>query len=233
MAKERPILFSGPMVRAILEGRKTQTRRVLKGDALAWIDDAGFLPGFVGHHDNHLCPYGQPGDRLWVRETWFNDAIFGKPEPVYRADGSFDEQFERHRLGQVGPFKWIPSIHMPRWASRINLGVTGIRVERLQDITEEDAKAEGAFFTDYGRMCGHGGAWADVGDCLAPDKSHPQREGWSCVPNTSHEQCLGSARMAFANLWNRINGEAAWDLNPWVWVVQFKKVDGDPGKGEG
>jgi uncharacterized protein YqfB (UPF0267 family) len=128
--RERPILFSGPMVKAILGGRKTITRRVLKlqdydgGDCYETKD--GILRDILS-----LCPYGIPGDRLWVRETWADPC--GKRLPVYRAD-------EATAYLNV---KWRPSIFMPRWASRITLEVTGVRVERLQDITEEDAQAEG------------------------------------------------------------------------------------------
>ena len=137
--KERPILFSGPMVRAILEGRKTQTRRVIKPQPTSdhGLVFEGIAPGKFGAvSDGEItCPYGTIGDRLWVKETHHvRDAGYvdgtGR-DIVYKAD---DEDF---------PYGWTPSIHMPRWASRINLEITGIRVERLQDISEEDAKAEG------------------------------------------------------------------------------------------
>lgn len=137
---ERPILFSGPMVRAILEGRKTQTRRVVtKPVVLDWLDQ--FLPEFVAAPENHLCPYGFAGDRLWVRETFAGDNLCGW---VYRADhpnadikaGELDD-------GEQSLRRWVPSIHMPREASRLKLEVTGVRIERLQDISEADAKAEG------------------------------------------------------------------------------------------
>jgi len=141
--KERPILMSAPMVRAILAGTKTQTRRVAKGEALRWLVRDGFTPGFVADPGNRLCPYGQPGDRLWVREShwWFKDehdpvtGYFPPPLTIedveYRADGE--------KPGRA----WRPSIHMPRWASRITLEVTSVRVERLQDISEADAISEG------------------------------------------------------------------------------------------
>lgn len=131
--KERPILFSGEMVRAILDGSKTQTRRVVKGDALGILNLEIRPPSdpiFV-----EKCLYGKPGDRLWVREAWAQHTeTFGDflPSTVYRAD-------------PVTPHftKWKPSIHMPRWASRITLEITGVRVERLQDISEKDALSEG------------------------------------------------------------------------------------------
>jgi hypothetical protein len=134
--KERPILFSGPMVRAILEGRKTITRRVLKlqdydgGNCYETRD--GILRDILS-----LCPYGIPGDRLWVRETWADPC--GKRIPVYRADEATAYQ----------NVKWRPSIFMPRWASRITLEITRVRVERLQDITEKDAISEGVLSSDY------------------------------------------------------------------------------------
>lgn len=135
--KERPIIFSAPMVRAILEGRKTQTRRIVKpypeGERLAvdmWED------GIV-----RKCPYGLPGDQLWVRETW---AEFSGIEPkvtyVYRADGLYDTPAKEHLCDN----RWRPSIYMLRVASRILLEITNVRVERLQEITEEDCVEEGA-----------------------------------------------------------------------------------------
>jgi hypothetical protein len=136
--KERPILFNGEMVRAILEGRKTQTRRVVKGQALDWLESAGFTPEYTSLPENGLCPYGQPGDRLWVRETWARG---------YVAQGCaefFVYPVCDNRTDYSGP--WKPSIHMPRAACRILLEVTGVRVERLQDISEADAEAEGVDF---------------------------------------------------------------------------------------
>ncbi|TWC17113.1 hypothetical protein FBY06_11839 [Pseudomonas sp. SJZ085] len=223
--KERPIPFSAPMVRAILDGRKTVTRRPVKGAGLKWLED--FTPEYVADPANSLCPYGKPGDRLWVRETCFindyREAAVPKDERadceiVYRADGIPDWE------GEEALIRWRPSIHMPRWVSRILLEIIDVRVEQLRDISEEQAQAEGCFFTDYGKKCFHGGhGWKDVGDCPAVD-GHQQREGWMWDKTTSHEQCLGSARHAFGNLWNKVNGPDAWDANPWVWVVEFKRV---------
>lgn len=227
--KERPILFSGEMVRALLEGRKTQTRRVVKptkdrngsGCELAPCE----IAGEINNGDYHLCPYGQPGDRLWVREN-FLQLMHGPVtdgEIKYRADLHPSETGSQPNDGWW--WKSRPSIHMPRWASRILLEIISARVERLQEISEADAKAEGAFFTDYGRQCFHKGAPRDAVKCPAPDDHHPQREGWSMASTESHEQCLSSARMAFANLWEKINGPDSWDANPWVWVVEFKWVE--------
>lgn len=139
--RERPILFSGPMVRAILEGRKTQTRRV------AMVTRCGVRVPALGCDpapDAARCPYGVPGDRLWVRETWYDNLTARSPEQrasreevYYRADGL--PEFE----GEESEIRWRPSIHMPRWTSRLTLTITDVRVERLQDITEADAQAEG------------------------------------------------------------------------------------------
>lgn len=139
--KEKPILFSGPMVRALLAGTKTQTRRVVKGEALRWLVDDKFTPGFVADSENRLCPYGQPGDRLWVRETWAAPhSDDGRPPRSIQCD-----QVSIHYAATEvrGGLLWRPSIHMPRWTSRITLEVTGVRVERLQDISDADALAEG------------------------------------------------------------------------------------------
>jgi len=197
--KERPILFSAPMVRAILEGRKTQTRRIMKPQPL-WVADPSVPFKTADADPNGIirCPYGQPEDRLWVRETWrLYDSLVecacydacecsrhhGKP--LYRASLPDDE----------GP--WKPSIHMPRWASRITREVTGVRVERLQDISEEDAIAEGI---DMRSLCG----------C---------QDGCSqCDDRTPQE--------TYRDLWETINGPGSWAANPWVWVVEFKVMKG-------
>lgn len=201
--KERPILFSAPMVRAILEGRKTQTRRVVKRTPLEWLD-SGLHPDFVALPENGLCPYGQPGDRLWVRETWQGPLVddvddvddyrenpdkFRKPDFCeYAADGGPAPEFVTMDDDLVQ--RWRPSIHMPRWASRILLEVVSVRVERLNDISEPDAMAEGVTLS-------------------APVK-----------PSRSERM----ARDAYAELWESINGPGSWEANPWVWVVEFKRV---------
>ena len=212
--KDRPILFSGPMVRAILEGRKTQTRRIVKPQpelqlkSARWMRCADEQHALFTQHDGELCgqmastrkcPYGKPGDRLWVRETWApfirGDGGRGWVDLVrYRADGAerqVDDHEDLDRISEKG-YHWRPSIHMPRWASRITLEVVGVRVERLQDISEEDAKAEG-----------------------------PQMDGryWGDNPG-----CFDH-RPAFQSLWESINGLGSWNANPWVWVVEFKPVD--------
>ena len=184
--KERPILFSAPMVRAILEGRKTQTRRVVKSNWDAKDDDNWpMVMDEDGLWFRQACPYGQIGDRLWVREAFFIDE--GKGSVRYRASG------------HVSPFGWKPSIHMPRWASRILLEITSVRVERLQDISEVDALAEG------------------ITESQIDTELKAAEEMDQVEPNP--------ARCCFRYLWEDINGIESWADNPWVWVVEFKKVE--------
>lgn len=182
--KERPILFSGPMVRAILEGRKTQTRRVCK---LNLHEMALWIANQSSNNPNVKvrCPYGQPGDRLWVREMHY---IGGDNLVAYRADSvaTFDRK-EFFRWDDEWDGDWRPSIHMPRWASRILLEIVSVRVERLQDISEADALAEGMTFPE----------------------------------GLEHGEC---PKTAFWALWGNINGPQSWHENPWVWVIEFQRV---------
>lgn len=210
--KERPILFSGPMIRAILDGRKTQTRRVVKprfgGKIIGWggqgvaMESIGIIDGCENIKAN-LCPYGKPGSTLWVREAWAETDLYdGTPVIAYKSGGYVpigkDGQ-DRDRLimdwasRSADPDwhvdKWRPSIHMPRWASRILLEVTDVRVQRVQDISESDCWAEGCEGYDddvTGGMSGY-------------------RE--------------------FSSLWESIHGPGAWERNDWVWAVTFKRVD--------
>lgn len=212
---ERPILFSGPMVRAILERRKTQTRRLVKPQPIGMrfnlrtrTDLESRCVEFVDDDANYSvrCPYGQPGDELWVREAWCaeRDSATSKATGrfLYRADG--EEVFEDDGDGYAvtnkdGSWKspWKSSIHMPRRASRLTLRVTGVRVERLHEISEDDARAEGAMFHD-----GHG-----IG-----------HSGW----RHDYRGVFATARESFASGWDSINGKRApWSSNPWVWVVEF------------
>lgn len=224
--KERPMLFSGPMVRAILEGRKSQTRRIVKfpkANSPAYfleqaceIGPAEYVffsrsrPGnklfardVYEPGDGIRCPYGEPGDRLWVRETFrpvmpYYGASGEVPDWVnyeYRADLS---QFEDSPLMRA-PLKWKPSIFMPREASRILLEITDVRVERLQDISCPDTLSEGVGILrdDY---------------ALADDY-------------TDGEDFFPDPVEAFASLWGKINGPDSWDANPWVWVITFKKIE--------
>ncbi|KVS08142.1 hypothetical protein [Burkholderia multivorans] len=212
---ERPILFSGPMVRAILEGRKTQTRRVVRHQPPAatrevftfphpdprthyWAFDGGSLLDW-----SHPCPQGEIGDRLYVRETWqHSNHPFGPYESnclvFYRADYLDDPlgpDLERSADGIRR--EWRPSIHMPRAAARITLEITGVRVERLQSISESDARAEGVTIEEH------------------------HTRGY----------CAGAYRppsiRAFHDLWDSLNAARGhgWDVNPWVWVVEFRRIE--------
>ncbi len=216
--KEHPILFNGEMVRAVLEGRKTQTRRVVKnavGDAI--VKNGIFYPlptcerirlvHWTGMQSLlKTCPYGQPGDWLWVRETWCSCGLTDREGLIYRAtDGMDADDFDSGN-------RWCPSIHMPRWASRITLDVIGVRVERVQDITETDAKAEGV-------------KWVQ-GSVTA----QPYYEVWhGGKPGSAHCKCYCNvdARPVFRRLWDSINASRGygWDANPFVWVVEFKVVE--------
>ncbi|HCF2391409.1 hypothetical protein I5I49_18500 [Pseudomonas aeruginosa] len=204
--KERPILFTGPMVRAILEGRKTVTRRVMKPqpDFLGSMVDPNtpFKTLDAGLHARITCPYGEPGDRLWVREAWAADAQVDAIAPSDLSQGEpiwypADLSVRQTGCSMISKGRVRPSIHMPRWASRILLEITAVRVERLQDISEEQALAEGV----RGEPCDHTRqACADIG-------------------------CWGdTAKGAFGFLWESLNGEGSWAENPWVWVVEFKRV---------
>jgi hypothetical protein len=195
-AKERPILFSGHMVRAILNGQKTVTRREIKPSMrsadssfeLHRQEDESWRPMHTfdescmdakGTEHPIVCPYGQPGDRLWVREAWAQ--MPGESWVVYRECDN--------RTDYGGP--WKPSIHMRRRDSRILLEVTDVRVELLQDISEEQAEAEGVGFLRH-----------------APDA----------------DETLTAAQL-FECLWSSINGDESWNGNPWVWVVEFKRIE--------
>lgn len=203
--KERPILFSSEMVRAILENRKSQTRRIVNPNP----DISGHWKEWTPERTDQwirLCPYGVAGDRIWVRETFWVADVYSRgvypsgadiegpyiPQgsPLhYAADGnppnvpnrSYPEGLRNGAFAAPDPYAiWLkrPSIHMPRWASRITLEITKVRCERLKEISQQDAKAEG---------------------------------------------CNPQSRGAFFDLWDSINGKGAWDKNPWVWVIEFQK----------
>ncbi|WP_186191104.1 hypothetical protein [Burkholderia gladioli] len=226
--KERPILFSAPMVRAILDGRKSQTRRIAK--EFAGRDD---LDAILRRFPNQKgCPYGEPGDRLWIRETWAQPAPLDPGQTVYRADYPACVPADFENIPPAESISWKPSIHMPRSASRITLEITGVRVERLQGISEADAVAEGAVFTDFGIEPPKGSISLDGGRTFHPVVRGTQRNGWHMGDATSHTRCMGSARYAFANLINRLHGGENWNLkgpgiwesNPWVWVIEFRRI---------
>lgn len=194
--KERPILFTGPMVQAILDGRKSQTRRVVKPqpDDRPGIDctrllfkrkDGSPLVDTAAEEAAFMCPYGLRGDRLWVRETFLIVGGEADHRIVYRASNDGPDEW-------VSPV-WRPSIFMPRWASRITLEITGVRVERLQEITKADCLAEGIEYMPAA----------------------------AAIMNTS----VWTFDAAFRAGWNKINGKRApWANNPWVWVVEFKTL---------
>lgn len=229
---ERPILFSGPMVRAILAGTKTVTRRLVKPAPVRWVtprEECATTPevwqttGHSGRWSCHgatgdetrACPFGVPGDRLWVRETWaavhfsaeyvdgfptgYSDDWEGsKTIPKDSCDGYWVPQYaadpHHETSAEDRGWAWRPSIHMPRWASRLTLEVVSVRVERLQEITEEDARAEGItnLRTQTGPTTLAGRPWAT------------------------------ESRL----LWDSINGErASWESNPWVWRVEFTRME--------
>ncbi|HCA6984233.1 TPA: hypothetical protein MX171_000928 [Klebsiella pneumoniae] len=236
--KERGMIFNGEMVRAILDGRKTQTRRPIKwkqtrfteigeredGSKWPWSEDAEHACDFW-----HPCPFGAVGDRIWVRETW---ATLGNEDGccidwegnlckgdersaarIYRASceqrpGDYglwsipdDAYWKPHTKEHKFEGAWRPSIHMPRWASRILLEITDVRAERLNAISEEDATAEGV---------------PPAGSLL------PDYPGTFLTPKGD----FATAKVAFQRLWESIYGEESWKANGWVWVISFKRVEG-------
>lgn len=260
LSKEKPILFSAEMVRAILDGRKSQTRRIIKPQpspvhhtadrdsfpfrATIEYDDHGLGNVAIGYTMGEIEAWAlkyHPGDRLWVKETWAQKPTQFDFEKwvVYHADnearrvgmGEDETAWNWKKLGYEprtwahSVKLWKPSIFMPRWASRITLEILSVRVERVHEITEEDAKAEGIYFSDYGRQCFHEGQ-GDISSCPAPSKYHPQLPGWMWKPTTSHTQCLPLARAAFVNLWDSLNAKRGfgWEGRPWVWVLTFRRI---------
>lgn len=210
MRTARPILFSGPMVRALLAGTKTQTRRLVKGVPV-------FVLPFIGRDDvptgefglclthdrvinkHVMCPYGAPGDLLVVRETFRLAAEFDDRKPTlarpnspahYNADGRADEGWGKTRV----------SIHMPRWASRLTLEITEVRVERLQEISADDALSEGVREPSLGGPL----TVIDHGNLFKVERSDT------------------NPLVLWQFLWRQINGDVSWDANPWVWAVSFK-----------
>ena len=219
--KEHPILFSAPMVRAILDGHKTQTRRTVK----AYCDDRGLRwihpkTGWENWHGEWVrCPYGFAGDHLWVKET-FN--IGWCDQVLYRADGG-----NALSNGYAREVKWKPSIFMPRKFSRITLEVTDVRVERVQKITAADAMAEGVeeriwIHRDGAPRKGYSADWSRLGELSRfAGGIYPRNDKH---PLTEDDIALYSPWNAYANLWIKINGRDSWDANPWVWVIEFKKI---------
>lgn len=235
--RERPILLNGDMVSAVLNGSKTQTRRIMKVQpesnqfGLLRITDSTKRSDIGKYHwaesnatgtharsELFSCPFGAVGDCLWVRETWADVNHEGCPAVAYRADDEVrdlseddgdeaDPNLEKYWFANWYPDlisgtegRWRPSIHMPRWASRIKLEITGVRVERLNSINEADAATEGV---------------PPAGDLL-PD-----------YPSTylTPKGDFATAKVAFQRLWESIYGADSWQANPWVWVIEFKRVE--------
>ncbi|HBY4594386.1 TPA: hypothetical protein MIU51_10930 [Klebsiella pneumoniae] len=228
---ERGMIFNGEMVRAILDGRKTQTRRIMKlqpkpsksrpGDfwfsskkleSMVHVSD--LAPGnspIADYHlfiQEHCCPFGAVGDRIWVREAFrVHSRATDVATLVYKASerNSWTEQTNRVPVAVCNkpatPEKWTPSLHMPRWASRILLEITDVRVERLNTISEEDATSEGV---------------PPAGSLL------PDYPGTFLTPKGD----FATAKVAFQRLWESIYGEESWKANGWVWVIEFKRVEG-------
>ncbi|WP_128805057.1 hypothetical protein [Klebsiella grimontii] len=237
--KERGMVFNGEMVRAILDGRKTQTRRIMAPQPADDIERCIFPnPEAIGWKSSlrhkrgsttaHFCHYGKPGDRIWVRETFQGPLFdydlmdsyckdstpFEKPEfCVYKADGVpapefYDADDELH-------CRWRPSIHMPRWASRILLEITDVRVERLNAISEEDAQREGV----------HTEVWDQTVVARNYAAIDEFFQFWSeDMPHYVEMNQLHQS--SFRSLWESIYGEESWQANPWVWVIEFKRVEG-------
>lgn len=200
---ERPILFSTPMVQAILDGRKTMTRRVVKGTALDWLTN-GFTPEFICDEGNRAIQKYSLGDILWVRETFapyvisdFDGSGNDKCTWIYKADGAESQDI----LDCMEDATWKPSIHMPKSACRIFLEVVSVKVERLQDITEEDAIAEGI------------------------ESEWDGNATWYKDYVNKNNMLKQAPINSFQSLWNKINGENSWSANPWVWVVEFKRIE--------
>lgn len=223
--KERPILFSGPMVRAILEGRKTMTRRVCKpqphsvGDQFSTTQHKALMIRRPGEDawKEIPCPYGKPGDLLWVRESFAYPAGGAPPDPskvVFAADGSWVSQGV---VPAADNYVVYPSIHMPRWASRLTLRVKAVRVERLQDIGEQDAIAEGVAPIDS-RI--HSGVDPNQRKIAVIADSPP---AWM-TDARDEGPYVRTAREEFMKLWDSINAKHPWDSNPWVWAVEFEVV---------
>lgn len=254
---ERPILMSGPMVRAILAGTKTQTRRVVKSPAKnmqaagcavikrrepgdPWYGDhvwsmrgrMGVWGDYTHERFMQLCPYGVPGDLLWVRESWATSTGLDHRKPSEMEKPGVGYGWPIWYGADDGAVTWRgsegggpafttrgsgrPSIHMPRWASRITLRVTSVRVERVQDISEEDARAEGVKPLGRSHRAVYGMTLEGVGPVYPAPAADIIAGG---------ESWTTSAARSFRGLWESINGAESWTANPWVWVVGFERVE--------
>lgn len=230
---EKPILFNAEMVNAILSGRKTQTRRIMKvqpepsksrsGDywfpcnkMQSMVHVSDLLPGNPYMPDAHeffstCCPLGGIGDQLWVREA-FAAGLCTESTLAYRATHKTEDLEE----GWGETIKWTPSIHMPRWASRINLLITGVRVERLRDISEQDAMAEGITAKEV------------IIETRYEGGGHVEITAERFFFVGGDDEGYESAEEAFAELWDSIYGQKEgenWQANPWVWVIEFERME--------
>lgn len=227
---ERPILFSAPMVRAILAGQKTQTRRVVKPEGadhlvrLIGADDKptgdwGWCPNPAVITKHMRCPYGMPGDRLWVRET-FAHLYRDNTQPEERRDDDVAYKADHQGLDEYAYGTWKPSIHMPKWASRLLLEVTEVRVERLQAISAADAMAEGAEPLLPDPVCSQ---------VCPEDYVAGFRKLWDSINAANRPQLpanVDSKRYARVKAWLDKNPDTTgWAANPWVWVVSFKLLE--------
>lgn len=208
------MIFNGEMVRAILDDRKTQTRRIMNNQPAGDSADTPALirnvvGGFqwYGHYGESSifnCPFGAIGDRIWVRETWAEAGASAPDLKLYRANYPAHVPTHYENVPPVDEIRWTPSIHMPRWASRILLEITDVHVEQLNGISKTDAEAEGidmeALFDSQ-----------DCYDCIADHNM------------TGRPTATG----AFKYLWESIYGVDSWQANPWVWVIKFKRIEGD------
>lgn len=220
------------MVRALLNGTKTQTRRVVKLKSWQQIEERDDGSPWPWMHNNETgddawlqCPYGQPGDRLWVRETSGlqvrHDRLGGTGQfRVYRASNP-NAIREITASGNATPIKWVSSIHMPRWASRITLEIISVRVERLQDISEADARAEGCEPLDSER---EDHDWSICPQCGGTRLFTSFGSEMGARPDTDCGKCDTYAKR-YRHLWESINGAGSWGANPWVWAVEFKRVE--------
>jgi len=236
--KERPVIFSAPMVRAILTGQKTMTRRAVKPDpgsnmSPVCIEDAPGKPWqWASVASRRVCPYGAVGERLWVRETFraIEDpgAEDSEVRRTYRDDDGethyivvdFKADAPNRIMDEMGRPEWKSPIHMPRWASRITLEITEVRVQRVQEISNDDAQAEGVVAFD-GRPCP---SCSPNWGCLSP----------SGMGSTRCETFMHGYRESFARLWDSINCERGfpWKSSPWVWAITFRRlVPAAPGDG--
>lgn len=226
----RPILFSAPMVRALLAGTKTQTRRVVKSESLQSsmtpLEILGALSPRMLKEATRLCPYGQPGDCLWVKETHRFDGLDPKIAIANR-----DADSVQFRADEDDEFvTWRPSIFMPRWASRLELELTEVRVERLHAITEADALAEGvapAVTLGYYNILAEGGQNFQVVEGFVGGIPKPGDEWQGLrVEHVQHipAKQVGTARDAYRRLWEDINGPGSWALNPYVWALTFRRI---------